>query len=76
MTRPIAGRAVPHIERRKRLLRPREAAEYLGKPYGTLQNWRSKDYGPPYIKCGNSVRYDPADLEAYIAKHKIDPEAR
>lgn len=40
----------------------------------TLRNHRHLRKGIPYIKCGRSVRYDPADVEAYMRKHRIDPE--
>jgi hypothetical protein len=41
----------------------------------TLRNHRHLCKGIPYIKFGRSVRYDPDDVEAYMQKHRIDPEA-
>ncbi len=32
----------------------------------TLQNWRGLGRGPIYRKFGKAVRYDVADLEAWI----------
>lgn len=41
----------------------------------TLRNHRHLSKGIPYIKFGRSVRYDPDDVDAYMQKHRIDPEA-
>lgn len=43
-----------------------ETARLLKKAPGTLQNWRSKGNGPPYVKVGASVRYRVADLIAWL----------
>lgn len=52
------------------LLTPKEAAEYLGIPEGTLAQWRSQRRGPPYIKLEERlVRYRLSDLEAYLNRH-------
>ena len=59
-------------ERSKGLLTPREAAEFLGIPEGTLAQWRSQRRGPPYVKLESRlVRYRLSDLEAYIATHQV-----
>jgi predicted DNA-binding transcriptional regulator AlpA len=31
----------------------------------TLEDWRLHDDGPPYLKLGRHVRYDPADVDAW-----------
>lgn len=31
----------------------------------TLEDWRLPDDGPPYLKLGRHVRYDPADVAAW-----------
>jgi len=41
----------------------------------TLRNHRFLSKGIPFIKLGRSVRYDPIDVEAYMQRHRIDPEA-
>lgn len=41
-----------------KILSSKQAAEFLGISSGTLENWRLKNYGPPYIKYGNLVKYD------------------
>jgi predicted DNA-binding transcriptional regulator AlpA len=40
----------------------------------TFRNWRHKGIGPPYVKIGRSVRYDKAELIAWLESHKITPE--
>ena len=49
-----------------RLINEHEAAEYLAMRVATLRRWRWSGMGPPYCKIGAAVRYDPADLNAFI----------
>jgi len=59
----------------KLLLTPKEAAEFLGIPPGTLAQWRSQRRGPPYIKLEERlVRYRHADLEEYLSGHLVDTD--
>ena len=53
-------------EARRPLYKENQAAEYLGLAQATLRRWRWAGYGPPFVKIGNAVRYDPADLAAFI----------
>jgi len=54
------------------LLTPRQAADFLGVPSGTLAQWRSERRGPPFIKLENRlVRYRRSDLEEYLAGHVV-----
>ncbi|RYG88772.1 MAG: DNA-binding protein [Alphaproteobacteria bacterium] len=41
------------------------AATPLSMARQTLNNWRSRGYGPPYLKIGRRVFYDVADLHAW-----------
>ncbi len=55
------------------LLTPKQAAEFLGIPLGTLAQWRSQRRGPPYIKLeGRLVRYRRSDLEAYLIGRVVE----
>jgi predicted DNA-binding transcriptional regulator AlpA len=57
------------------LLSPKEAAEFLGIPSGTLAQWRSQRRGPPYIKLEERlVRYRRSDLEGYLSGHLVDTD--
>lgn len=57
----------------KLLLTPKEAAEVLGIPSGTLAQWRSQRRGPIYIKLEERlVRYRQSDLDHYLAGHLVN----
>lgn len=44
-----------------------EAAAVLNIKVATLRRWRWAGSGPAYCKIGAAVRYDAADLAAFIA---------
>jgi excisionase family DNA binding protein len=48
------------------LLKPEEVANLTGLSIQTLAQWRSHKRGIPYLKIGRAVRYDPADVQAYL----------
>ncbi len=51
----------------RRILRTREAAQYLGIPESTLEKQRLKGGGPHFIRLGaRAVGYDIADLDAWL----------
>lgn len=52
-----------------KLMTPKQAAEMLQKPVGTMKRWRVEGIGPNYVKIGRDVRYKLSDLEAYIDEH-------
>lgn len=37
----------------------------------TLQAWRCRGGGPPFIKVGRLVRYRPEDVEAWIESRRV-----
>ncbi len=43
-----------------------QTAEYVGFSKATLDIWRSRGYGPPYIKLAQSVRYKRSDLDEWF----------
>ncbi len=49
------------------LLNEREAARRLSLRIATLRRWRWAGKGPRFLKLCGAVRYDPADLEAFIS---------
>jgi predicted DNA-binding transcriptional regulator AlpA len=53
------------------LATPQEVAAYL-KDYSvaTLKDWRRKGTGPRYIPIGRHVRYDWADVRAWVEEEK------
>ncbi len=43
-----------------------ETSTYLRIPVGTLYQWRHRRMGPPAFKVGRSLRYDPAEVRAWV----------
>ncbi len=48
------------------LLKSEEVALLTGLSKQTLAQWRSQKRGIPYLKVGRAVRYDAADVQAYL----------
>ena len=65
MTRP--ARPKPQAQRPlESLLKPNEAAAFLGVHSNTLRCWRSAGTGPRYVQhTGRTIRYRVADLLNY-----------
>ncbi len=57
----------------QKLLTNEQAAERLGIQPGTLENWRVRKFGPPYIKMGKVVRYEINEVDRYKRENKIFP---
>ncbi|MEU4327735.1 helix-turn-helix transcriptional regulator [Nonomuraea dietziae] len=54
------------VQTEERLWTPREVAEYLGVPLGTLYQWRTRGLGPPGRRIGKHLRYLPSDVLAWV----------
>lgn len=56
-------------------LTTKQAAAYLGLKPNTLDVWRCKRvrYQPPYLKLGRAIRYELADLDAWLAANRFTP---
>jgi excisionase family DNA binding protein len=52
------------------LLTQTELAEYLRKPEGTLEQWRSRGGGPEYLKIGRHVRYQLSAVNAWLESRR------
>ena len=52
------------------LLSAKKAAVLLGVSERTLERLRTDGEGPKYIKFGQTVRYQPSDLRAWIEARK------
>ena len=49
------------------LMDEKDAALFLGVSYKTLQTWRSRRMGPPYVRMARKcIRYPKADLQEYV----------
>ena len=60
----------------KDLLKPEEVAHLTGLSIETLAQWRSQRRGIPYLKIGRAVRYDPADVQQYLAGCRVSVSDR
>jgi predicted DNA-binding transcriptional regulator AlpA len=43
-----------------------DVSTFLGIPVGTLYQWRHRGLGPRARKVGRHLRYDPADVQAWL----------
>ncbi|MEV5942669.1 helix-turn-helix domain-containing protein [Streptomyces sp. NPDC051994] len=53
-----------------RYLTPEDVAEIFKVPLETVYGWRKTRTGPPGFRVGKHVRYDPAELLAYVTERK------
>ncbi|MFF3331288.1 helix-turn-helix transcriptional regulator [Streptomyces sp. NPDC002888] len=53
-----------------RYLTPDDIAGMFGVPLDTVYQWRRKRTGPPGFRIGKHLRYDPADVRAYVSQRK------
>ena len=49
-----------------RLLKESEAAQILNLEVSTLRRWRWAGRGPRFVKLGGAVRYQLADINAFV----------
>lgn len=49
----------------------RAASRIIGFSVATLNGWRTKGGGPPFVKAGRSVRYRLIDLETWMADRVV-----
>lgn len=47
-------------------MNPNQAGAYLGLASQTLARWRIEGGGPQFLKLGSRIRYDVADLDAWL----------
>lgn len=52
-----------------------EAAEYLGVSPQFLEGARHRGDGPPYSRLVRRVKYTRDDLDNWMLKRRLDPEA-
>jgi hypothetical protein len=53
-----------------RVLNTSAAAAYCGSAKSTLEKRRLTGGGPPFIKLGRRVVYDPTDLDSWLASNR------
>ncbi len=58
------------------LLTEAQTAEILNVSMRTLQAWRLKDQGPPFVRFGRSIRYRRDQLLDWISAHTVQCQKR
>lgn len=58
----------------RKLVSASEAADYLGLAEQTLTNWRYRGRGPRFYRVGQLVKYDRADLDAWLDENASDSQ--
>ena len=58
----------------KRLLTTKEAAEILNINIRTLDLWRRKKQGPPYVQIGRKIQYEQETLQQWIKEKETTNE--
>jgi hypothetical protein len=59
-----------------RLVSTKELSRMWDMPESTLRYWRCAGVGPPYVQLGGRIKYDLADVEAYVRANKRKPSVR
>ncbi|GGM83092.1 helix-turn-helix domain-containing protein [Longimycelium tulufanense] len=47
---------------------PERLSAHLAISPKTLAKWRGERKGPPWVKIGKHIRYDPAKVQAWLEK--------
>jgi hypothetical protein len=58
------------------LVSTKELSKMWAMPESTLRYWRCAGIGPAYVKLGGRIKYDLADVEAYVRANKQKPSVR
>lgn len=45
-----------------------DVSVYLGVPTGTLYQWRHRGMGPPAVRLGKHLRYQPATVRTWVTE--------
>ena len=53
------------------LINEKDAAAFLAMSVHYLRQARVKGRGPAYARFGRSIRYRPADLDAWLSTHMV-----
>ena len=60
----------------ERALNIKEASAFLGLAPQTLYKYRFSVVGPAWHKIGSRIVYRVGDLEDFMSRRRVDPEAR
>jgi hypothetical protein len=71
VSRSKVSRLSPHA-----LLNERDVADLLDLSVRTLQSWRIRLAGPPFVQVGRAIRYRRRDLIAWIDANTVGSFSR
>lgn len=52
-----------------------QLAALCGTSIRTIEDWRARKIGPPWIKIGKLVRYNPVAVQKFLMKNTFTPAA-
>jgi len=58
------------------LLTTEDLAGELKMPVETVETWRWRRKGPAFLRIGRHVRYSRSDVDAWIARQRVEQGAR
>lgn len=65
-----------HLKDHLRLLDQRELAAFVGVLPHTIETWRHRKVGPPFLRLSHTcVRYRFSDIEKWLASRQVRPAA-
>jgi excisionase family DNA binding protein len=80
LSRPVSNRTAgarsSDVEQPSRLWSIRDVAEYLGVPAGTIYQWRVRGEGPPGMRMGKHLRFDPESVARWAHGLEEDGDGR
>lgn len=73
MTSPTTHEGAPTrgpspVSRIERLWTVHDVSAFLTVPVGTLYQWRHRGLGPPAVRLGRHLRYQPAAVRTWLAE--------
>jgi hypothetical protein len=71
---PEASQGPPQLDEMPEFMTPKETAQVVRKTEGTLATDRYLDRGIPYHRAGRKILYARADVLAYLAAGRTDPQ--
>lgn len=57
----------------RNLMTTDQLCEFLQVSRRTVATWRAQHNGPAYVRLGNSVRYRPQDVDAWLSRGLVTP---
>jgi helix-turn-helix protein len=69
-------RSLPHYSSQTvyaEYLTPKAASKMTSIPVRSLENWRGRSEGPPFVRIGQLIRYRTDDLRAWMADDHETP---